>query len=182
MMRLLEIIRSVIPEFENLAGTASLSGFGPGWLFGILGTVSVSILGLSMGRTRAVMSLLSIYSAFALQFIFPYKELLNNVAGESLSDYWISIGIFVAMYVLTFTIFNFSLIKKRLSSTEFSLFGILIVCLFQIGFLISIILSFLPDDVARNLNSGLYQIFGRPEALFIWAVIPLTVLPFIKRK
>lgn len=181
-MRMLDIIKSFIPTFENLPEIYFPASIGPGWLFGAFGTVVISLYGLSLGRTRAVLSLLSIYVAFVVIKLFPYFNIINQIAGRGVQDYWLQIGVFLAIYIAIFLIFNFSFIRKRLSSAEFSLFGVILISLLQLGFLASIIFSFLPRESAIKWSSYFYNYLATQQALFIWAVAPLPVLLFIKRK
>lgn len=182
MGRLLDIIRSLIPTFENLPSISSISGFGPGWLFGAFGAVALSLYGLSMGRTRAVLSLLSIYVAFVVIQLFPYLDNVGQMIDKPFEEYWLKIGVFLTAYIVIFIIFNFSFIRKRLSSAEFSLFGVILISLLQLGFLTSIIFSFLPEELTVKWSFGFYNYFGTRQALFVWAVAPLPVLLFLKNK
>lgn len=181
MVKLLDFIRSFIPSLENLPNLASISSFGPGWLFGAFGTVAISLFSLSIGRTRAVISLLSIYVAFAFNMLFPYSEEISNIIGSSLEEYWIRLGIFLIAYITVFVIFNFSFIRKRISSSEYSLFGIIILSFFQVGFLVSVIFNILPEELILKWVPGFSNYFSTPTALFFWAFAPLPGLLFIKK-
>lgn len=181
MVKLLDFIRSLIPSLENLPNLASISSFGPGWLFGAFGTVAISLFSLSIGRTRAVISLLSIYVAFAFEMIFPYSDRVSNIVGDSLEEYWIRLGIFLIAYITVFAIFNFSFIRKRVSSSEYSLFEIIILSFLQIGFLVSVVFNILPEEVILKWVPSFSNYFSTPTALFFWAFAPLPGLLFIKK-
>lgn len=182
MLKFLDIIKSLIPSFENLPSISSISGFGPGWLFGAFGAVALSLYGLSMGRTRAILSLLSLYVAFVVIQIFPYLDKVGQMLDKHFEEYWLKLGVFLAAYVVIFLIFNFSFLRKRMSSSEFSLFGVILISLLQLGFLASIIFSLIPVEMTAKWSFGFYNYFGTPTALFFWAVAPLPVLPFLKQK
>lgn len=180
MGKFLDLLMALIPSLESLpAMPASIAG--PGWIFGALGTIVISLFGLSIGRTRAVISLLSIYAAFAFYMLFPYSKEAQNLIGSSLEEFWIRVGIFLASYIIIFLIFNFSFIRKRISANEYSLFGIIILSLLQIGFLASIILNILPAEISLKWSFSFYNYLATPTALFFWAIIPLPVLLFIKK-
>lgn len=181
MFKILEILRSFIPNLESLP-LPSVSGIGPRWLFGIFGLVVLSLYGLSMGRTRAVLSLMSLYSAFVITKLFPYSDKIETLVAKPTEDYWIPVGLFLTTYIVIFIIFNFSFLKNRVASSEFSLFGVVLVSILQLGFLISIILSILPKDVSVSWSQNLYNYFGTPIALFFWAIAPLPALLFLKQK
>jgi hypothetical protein len=174
--KLLEFLNVLRPTLANL-GIASI---GPGWLMGAFSIVTVSLYGLSLGRTKAVISLLSIYIAFAFDRLFPYLENLQAVIGNSMEIAWLRIGLFITVYIIVILIFKFSFISKKLSSAEFSLFSTVIVSLIQFGFLFSIVFSILPVSITWQLPSALQIYFGSPQALFIWAMLPLPSLLFLK--
>ena len=180
MLKFLDFLRTMLPNIESFSGI-SFAGFGPGWLFGALGTVAVSIFCLSMGRTKAVVSLLSIYVAFVFDRIFPYSKEVNNIIGSSLDNYWIRIGIFLLAYIIVFAVFNSSFIRRRISSNEYSLFGIMVLSFLQLGFLASIIFNILPRELVLKWTFGFHNYFSTPIALFFWALAPLPVLLFIKK-
>lgn len=183
MGKLFETIKFLIPNLESLASISSLGGgLGRGWLLGAFGTVAISLYGLSLGRTRAILSLLGIYVAFAFIQLFPYLEDFNRIIGRPVELHWLKTLIFLTAYAVAFFILNFSLIKRRLSSTEFSLFGVVLISLLQLGFIVSIILSFLPGSVGAAWLPTFHYFFDSRQALFFWAIAPLPVLLFIKRK
>src|SRR3989344_4705440 len=147
MDKVLEYFSLLAGNIGGFSNFASISGTSFTWLFGALGAVSLSLYGLSLGRTRAVMSLLAIYVAFTFDRLFPYFSEIKNMVSNNVADYWIRTGIFLAVYILVFILFNLSLLRKRFSSSEFSLFGILLISLLQLGFVGSIIFSYLPAEL-----------------------------------
>ena len=163
MVKLFDIIRSFIPNFENLSGLLPASSFGPAWLFGALGTISISLFGLSMGRTRAIISLLSIYVALAFNQLFPYLDEIQKIVGNSIEKYWLRVGLFLAVYLAAFLIFNSSFLKRKISSHEYSLFWIIILSAIQLGFMVSIIFSIIPEPLSLKWSFGFYKYFRSEE-------------------
>lgn len=180
--KLLEYLAFLKLSPASISDLLPASGPGPGWLFGALGTVVISVCGLSIGKTRAILSLLSVYVAFVFDRLFPFFDKIQNIAGSSLAPYWVHLGIFILVYISVYIIFSTSLIRQRISSAEFSLFGVAIISILQLGFLVSIFYSFLPIELAKEWSFGFYNFFRTPLALFLWAVMPLPILLFIKRK
>jgi len=181
VFKILELLKSFLPNLENLP-IPSASIAGPRWLFGIFGVVALSLYGLSLGRTRAILSLLSLYSAFVIIKLFPYFEKIEDLIGKEVEAYWIKLGIFLTAFIIIFVIFSFSFLSKRMASSEFSLFWIILISIIQFGFLISIVLSLLPEEIATAWSFGFYNYFGTSTALFVWAISPLPVLIFIRKK
>lgn len=162
--------------------TISFAGFGgPGWLFGIFGAIALSLFGLSVGRTKAVISLFSVYIAFAFEKLFPYLNSLSGLLEGKIETHWLRIGLFLGSYLAIFIIFSLSFIRKRISSQDYSLFGILILSVVQLGFLASIILNILPQDLAIQWSFGFYNYFANSTALFFWALAPLPIMMLIRK-
>lgn len=180
---MMPIIERLIASISSLTGVSfsSLNPGNPSWLFGVFGALGLSLFGLSLGRTKVVLSLFSIYIAFAFEKLFPYGNNLNNLIGNRLPTHWIHLVLFFGAYLVVFVIFSNSFIKRRLSSSEYSLIGILILSLIQFGFMASIVLNILPENLAREWSFGFYNFFATPTALFLWALTPLPVLLFIRR-
>ena len=180
MDKLLEYLNLVNISFFKL-NTASTPEYK--WLFGILGAIALFFYGLTLGRTRALISLLSIYITFTIYRLFPYfEELKNMVTRPWLDDYFLRLGLFLAIYALIFIILSLSFARKRLSASEFSFFAVLVLSILQIGLLTSIIISLLPETLMIKLLGKFYELFGGQQALFFWALAPLPVLLFMRGK
>ena len=182
MDKVLEYFSLLAGNIGGFSNFASISGTSFTWLFGALGAVSLSLYGLSLGRTRAVMSLLAVYVAFTFERLFPYFQEIQKMISGGVAEYWVRISYFLAAYILVFVIFNFSFLRKRFSSSEFSLFGILLISLLQLGFVSSVIFSYLPHELALKWSFGFYDYLGTPQALFFWAIAPLPALFFLRGK
>lgn len=174
MDKLLEYLKLPNISFLNLG---SVSNLGYNWLFGVLGAIVLFLHGLTLGRTRALISLLSIYIAFTIYRLFPYLEELKKIVNRPLlDDYFLQVGLFLAVYILIFVILNLSFARKRLSSSEFSFFAVIFLSILQIGLLASIIISLLPETLTVKFLGKFYELFGSQQALFFWALAPLPVL------
>lgn len=178
MEKIFEYLNLVRPSLANLYNVANV---GPGWLLGVFGAVAVSIYGLSIGRTRAILSLFSIYVAFVVEKFFPYFDNLQVLIGESVSLYWLRVSVFAAAYVLASLVFNYSFVKKRISSADFSLSAVILITTLQLGFLASILLGFLPESLGIQWSFGFYYYFVSPSASFLWSVMPIISIVFLKK-
>src|SRR3989338_9417047 len=105
MDKVLEYFSLLMGNIGGFSSLSGVSGMGFTWLFGALGAISLSLYGLSLGRTRAVMSLLAIYVAFTLDRLFPYFTEIKNMVSGDIADYWIRTSLFLIVYILVFIIF-----------------------------------------------------------------------------
>ena len=159
----------------------SIFNFGPGVLFFLLGVVFVLVWGLSLGRTRALVSLLAIYIAYVLEIAFPYLAHVSNIFGLKAGDGLLRIGIFFAAYIVVFAILNSSLVKVRLSMKESSVVIVGLISMLQLGLLISIIFNTLPATMLKQIPPSVMPFFSGNQALFFWFLLPVIALLFIRK-
>jgi hypothetical protein len=173
-------ILSRIPPWPGTAAFADAVR-DPKSLFALLAVVVLVLYGLSVGRTRALVSLLSIYVAYMLAVLFPF---LSRIAEKLPGQYQslAPVGLFIVLYALTFTILSQSMLKGRLTLGEISLWQVLIISLVQIGLLASICVSLVPLERGQQLLGPLYRWFGGQYPLWGWAVASLLIMPFMRSR
>ena len=171
----MDIVKPYLEKFSSL-------NLGPEALFGILVVVFLLLYGLSLGRTRALVSLLGIYIAYALQAIFPYFSELHDALRFSPEMYLTRVALFFVFYLTVFAILNRSLVKHRLTMKEFSIFWVSLISLLQLGILVSIILNFIPVDKLTIFPEYLSGYFAEQRALFFWLTAPVVLLISMRRE
>lgn len=170
---------SAVPVPENLsAALASISDV-RGLLALLLG-IGVFLYGISVGKTRAILSLLSVYIAYALTVLYPFRAWTEQfVAPESRP--LIPTGVFIVSYLFVFGVLNLSVLRRRLSLGEISFVKVLIISVIQIGLMASMIASLLPGEVTEQFGAWRPYILGGP-VLFAWTVVAVLILPFMREK
>ena len=168
-------------SYFNFNFLAQLS-LGPELLFGILIIIALFLYGLSLGRTKAIISLLGIYIAYVLQAIFPYFSELHKAVRFSPEMYMTRTVMFFIFYIIVFVILNRSLVRHRTTMKEFSIFWVSLISFFQLGILISIILNFIPIDKLTMFPSSLVGYFAEQRALFFWLTAPILILILMRRE
>lgn len=153
----------------------------PTTLFASLILIFLIIYGLSLGRTKALISLLSIYIALAFDATFPYLGRLHDLVGVTEKTYTTRVVIFMFVYLLVFAILNNSFAKGRLTLKESSIISVGIISLAQIGLLIAVITNIIPDEIIENIPKYLSAYFASREALFYWIIIPIIILIFLRK-
>lgn len=165
----------------SLSGRISGVNLGPQVLFFTLGVIFILLWGLSLGRTRALVSLLSIYIAYVLITIFPYLAYVNDALNLNYDISFIRIGLFFAVYIIVFAILNGSVVKARLTMGESSLIIVGLISMLQLGLLISIIINNLSAVILRQAPEYILPFFYGQQVLFIWFLLPMVSLLFIKK-
>ena len=165
----------------------AISGFnfdlGPSGLFAILGLIFLLLYGLSLGKTRALVSLLGIYIAYAIMSVFPFLDRLHDVIRISPELYVTRVVLFLFVYVAVFAILNGSLVKGRLTLKDASFLAVSIISIMQLGLLITIITNIVPVSalkISGNL-SNVSEFFSTNEALFYWFLVPIVTVSFMGR-
>src|SRR3989344_843134 len=179
---IINLVEKYISNF-NLAVISKFNfNFGPSGLFAILGLIFLLLYGLSLGRTRALISLLGIYIAYAIISVFPYLDRLHDFIKVSSELYITRAVLFLFVYMIVFVVLNGSLVKSRLTLKDASFLSVSIISFLQLGLLITIITNIVPVSVLKisgNL-SYLSEYFSTNEALFYWFLVPIVVVSFMK--
>lgn len=128
-----------MPSFLQNIDLPSLSGSvnqftGPQQLFVGLVLLFIFLYGLSVGKTRAVVSLLGIYIAFMLTATFPFMQQLANAIPGNQEGFMMSIGFFLGAYVAVFIVLNHSSLKTKLTIGEMSFWKVVAISVLQVGF------------------------------------------------
>lgn len=176
----METISKIISSFD-LPALLSLN-VGPNLLFAVLFLILLILYGLSIGRTRALISLLGIYIAFVLQSIFPYFDDLENLIKTSLGAKGIQAAIFLLAYIIVFLVLNRSLVKKRLTLKEASIAEVVFISFLQLGLLTSILTNILGSGSVIKIPDTLVRYFSGQQALFFWFLTPISALIFIRNR
>ncbi len=153
----------------------------PEFLFSGVLLVFLLLYGISLGRTRALISLLGIYIAYVFNETFIYfSQLYSWIPIKNVNI--VRTGIFIIMYAIIFFVLNRSLAKTRLTLREASLVSVFLISILQLGLLLSITANLLKGDIATHLPVIFLTYFGTKAALFYWSVAPLAALLFMRKK
>ena len=166
---------------QKLAGSAGLPKFNYGWLIALFFIFVIFLIGLNLGRSRILLSLLCLYIAAFLESHFIYFDKLREMT-KGKPEFWLHIGLFLIIFIISFVILNRSALKYSLTLRETSFFPIALIAILEIGFLASLIISYLPPGISEDIPNGVIKYFGTKNAQFWWALAPLVMLLFMRRK
>lgn len=155
----------------------------PTWdLFIILFFVVAALLyGMSLGRDRIIVILVSIYMALAVVNTAPY---INDVTGEVGVDQFfvVKITAFVGVFVVLFFLLSRSALLATVANSDSkgSWWQVIIFSILHVGLLISITLSFLPESSAEHLAPLTRTLFVHETARFLWIIAPIALMILLK--
>ncbi len=144
--------------------------------------IIVSIIySFSAGRGRIISILVAVYMAELVVIQAPFLSTAVD-AKFGLGLYMARLATFLVLFgflflVLSKFVFRTSVESRGFSSWIFSLiFGFL-----QVGFLISVILSFLPVELKDTFAPLVKFVFVTPSAAFVWLLLPMVFLVIFGR-
>lgn len=152
----------------------------PTWdLFIILFFVVASLIyGVSLGRDRIIVILVSIYMALAIVNHIPFLTGVNS-AGVSLNDtFALRVSVFLGVFILLFFFLSHSALMKTFghSTSQGKFWQVMIYSFLHVGLLISVTLSFFPTDLANVLSPFTQAVFISDIARAIWVTIPVVAM------
>ncbi len=151
------------------------------WLVVLFFVFVVFLVGLNLGKSRLLLSLVSLYIAAFLEPHFVYFDKLRELL-KGRPEFWLHIGLFLTFFIISLLILNRSVLKHSLTLRETSFLPIILAAILEIGFLASLLMAYLPREIAGSWPAGIVNLFNTKNARFWWALAPLILLLFMKRK
>lgn len=149
----------------------------PTWdLFIVLFFVIAAFLyGMSLGRDRIMVIMVSIYMALAVVKSAPAEIVIKD-------GFVIQMSTFIGLFVLLFFLLSRSALLRTIASVDSggSWWQVFVFSVLHVGLLISITLSFLPQSAADKLSPLTRQVFVQEPAAFAWIVAPILVMILIR--
>ncbi len=170
---------------QKFFGDAGLPKLNYGWLVALFFVFVVFLIGLSLGRSRILLSLICLYIAAFLEPHFIYFDKLREVAfrqAQGKPEFWLHIGLFLIFFIVSLLILNRSALKHSLTLRETSFLPIILIAILEIGFLASLIMAYLPSEISEGLPVWAVKFLDTQNAQFWWALAPLLLLLFMRRK
>jgi hypothetical protein len=144
--------------------------------------VTVFLYGMTMGRDRVIVILVSIYMALAVISNAPY---LNNLrANINISDYFaLKVTTFLGIFVLLFFLLSRSALLKTFGGmASGSWWQVFLFSVFHVGLLVSITLSFIPPEAVGHLAPITQALFASDGGRFFWIVAPIVAMVMLKNE
>lgn len=169
-----------VSRLQQLAGVGEALKE-PRGLFIAMVFIVLVIYGLSVGRTKALVSLLSIFVAYTLTVLFPFLDALALRLNGQVRPVS-AVLLFLAFYVLVFLLLSHSSMKHRMTLGEISIFQVVLISAVQIGLLASITTSLVPPQLAGRAFGSLLPFIAGQRTLWLWAAASVAILPFLRTR
>ncbi len=162
---------------------SNVSWFTPTWdLFVVLFLiVAACLLGLTLGRNKIIILLISIYIAAVVISFFPFGDIFETPKTDE--NFVYPIVIFIVVVFIFYVLLSNSALQKAFRRTgDKSVFLIGFFSLFCVGLVLSVILSFFPEDLIKTFNPITQTLFMAKLSKFLWALVPVIGMAVLRKK
>ncbi|MFH1046868.1 MAG: hypothetical protein V1738_01070 [Patescibacteria group bacterium] len=162
----------------------SINWSAPSWdLFIVMFFVlTVFLYGMSLGRDRIIVILVSIYMAMAVVANAPLIGGASPNADINFGNIFaFKVSVFLGLFILLFFLLSRSALMKTFGNMAAGKWWqVFVFSVFHVGLLVSITLSFLPAESVGHLAPLTRNLFATEIAKFIWVVSPITGMVLLK--
>ena len=167
----------------SLGDTLNIDFASPSWdlFIVIFFTAAVVLYGLTLGRERIIVVLVSIYVGMALSYSLPVFAETFLKETELGNGSTLRLAVFFVAMITMFLLFS--------RTGVFSGFGagghvvaLLFVSILQVGLLVSTVLDLLPAGTQESLSGTMQAIFLSLPGRTAWIVLPLVSVGFLRGK
>jgi hypothetical protein len=147
----------------------------------LLFLIAVLIYGVSLGRDRVITILVSTYVAMAVVNYAPFLE--AGSAEININDVFVlRLTSFVGVFVLLFFLLSHSALVNTVASSDTtgSWWHIIIYSILQVGLLVAVVLSYLPEAALTVISPTTRAVFLGEWSLFGWIMAPVLAMTILK--
>lgn len=154
----------------------------PSWdLFIILFFILAALIyGISLGRDRIIIIMVSIYMALAVVSFAPFiTEFTATINIDE--NFAFRITTFFGVFIVLFFFLSQNALLRTLgqNAAQGAWYQVIIFSILQAGLLISVTLSFLPEESIGTFADITKDLFVNDTAKSIWIVAPILAMAFM---
>jgi hypothetical protein len=141
-------------------------------------TVILIIFALQRGSSGLVSLNLSLYAAYAIYMVFPYRDAVIGIGDTPIIQAILSISLFIAATVIPF------ILTLRLTSQSFGALSILqnlVLSFLAASFLMALAYHVFDISNIYTFSDPLNQLFEPKGYFFYWFIAPLIGVYFLAR-
>lgn len=152
----------------------------PTWdlFIALLFLIGALIYGVSMGRDRVIVILISVYMALAVVGNAPVLRDVNAFQISLNGNFALRIGFFLGAFLVLFFLISRSALIRTLgvNASPGSWWQTIVFSFLQVGLFISIALSFLPSEISNQLTPMTQLLFLSYWARSAWLILPIAFM------
>ncbi len=142
--------------------------------------VGAFLYGLSLGRDRIIVILVSIYMALAVVNSAPFLQKIDDtgvVQGGATVQLTAFLGVFLALFFIVSRMGLMRTIGSKMSHGPW--WQVLGFSILHVGLMVSIIFSYLPQGILQKFSPTTLSFFADPTAQFVWIVVPMIAMAMV---
>ncbi|MBI4128894.1 MAG: hypothetical protein HY460_02475 [Parcubacteria group bacterium] len=137
--------------------------------------------GMSMGRMRLIVSLMSLYIAKVLFPLLPFTATLTRSLAP-MQGFILRTALFLVMLGVIYILLMHSAFSSARGGREGEWHQTLAISLTQVGLLVTVILSLVPSQSKNALAPVVDILFLQKSAEFWWTIMPLIALALVRSR
>lgn len=141
-----------------------------GLLIFIALAVAIFIFARTAGRGPFVASVISLYVAYAIYSVFPYRAALVKASGAS--AFLVSLVLFAVLAGAAFYLVR----KVAVDFNLFGVFSLIVISVLTAGFILTLLYQVLAFQTVYDIGKPLITLFTDTQLFFWWFVGPLAAL------
>ena len=162
--------------------STGLSWSHPTWdlfivVFLVVGTL---LYGFSLGRSRIIMIMMALYMALVSIMYLPVIPKFTE--GVQLGNgFVLKISSFLALFAILFFMLTRSALNNTIGDDDSSArwWHIMLLAFMQVGMLLSVVMSFLPESWLNHVSTLTRITFVSPWGKFVWVIMPIIGLTLV---
>lgn len=142
--------------------------------------IAALLYGVSLGRDRIIVILVSIYMALAVVQAIP-DFVLNVTINQNFA---FQMTAFIALFIILFFLLSRSALLNTLGEGRHrgGIIEVIVFSFLHVGLLISIAMGFLPGDFVSKFSPLTITIFTNEWAKLIWIIAPIAAMILLGRR
>lgn len=143
--------------------------------------VGAFLYGMSLGRDRIIVILLSVYMSLAVINSAPF---LKNGSSSFGSEYSAQLTVFIGVFVFLFFLLSRLGLMRTLGRVMSggNWLQVLIFSTLHAGLMVSIILSLMPPYALSHFSDVTVRIFTTDTAQFAWIIAPIIAMSLVRKE
>lgn len=150
------------------------------WTFFGFASVVYAILFVSRGRIVPI--LLSTYIAFFLVEFNPFLTLQLGQRFGLDEAHEVRLAAFALAFLVSLLVLWRVVLQSPVGAETFGMIAAFLLAVSQVGFLIAVVISFLPPNIIRNFSELSFEVFLGGNKFFYWTAAPVVFLLLFGRK
>lgn len=149
-----------------------------GWILLLSSFTSALMYSIVRGRQSLINLMIGLYFGLFLYQLFPFTGTLVEMAGSQKSEAIMSVGVFLALSVLSTILFTRLMPSEYLEGKFESMGKKIMLSAAAMILVMSLMIHYLPVNEIFNTGSPLPESLQTEELAFLWMLVPLGAMFF----